>query len=113
MTGISSLLAMAGGSAAAPPSPLTASAAPTTETWTYDGGLGYYVSGDVTATPSGGTTPYTYAWERVSGYVAAGAIGPTSAVTPFVSLFGTTTVFKCLVTDSLGVTAYTNNVSIS
>lgn len=107
MSGI--LTAMAGAKVA--PS-LTASAAPTTSTWAFVPDFGLYGSTDViTATPSGGASPYTYAWETVSG-PGAGA-GPTAAATAMLSAEPDATVMRCRVTDSNGTSAYTNNVSIS
>lgn len=64
----------------------------------------------VTATPSGGLGPFTYAWTRTGGTTAS-ATSPTAANTSFLktsvppgSTFYTAN-FQCLCTDSLGQTA--------
>jgi hypothetical protein len=68
-------------------------------------------SNDVTATPAGGTAPYTYAWTQDSG--DALAIGHAAAATtnfsanppePVPSEFSA--VMRCTVTDNVGATAY-------
>lgn len=68
-----------------------------------------------TATASGGTGPYTYAWTYVSGSSAISADSPTGASTTFtanVSKNGSkSAVWKVTVTDSLSATA-SANVSI-
>lgn len=64
----------------------------------------------VTATPTGGTSPYSYSWTRLSGASEITANSPTSASTSFtgdgvpngVTL---TAIFRCTVTDSFGSTA--------
>jgi hypothetical protein len=69
---------------------------------------GTAATGNVTATPSGGLAPFTYAWTRISG-AEASISNPANATTSF-SLFMATpgdlsTVFRCTVTDALGSTA--------
>lgn len=71
-------------------------------------GSGTVVTGTVTATPSGGLGPYTYAWTRTGG-AAASIASPASATTTF-SLFlnapdSQSANFQCVVTDALGSTA--------
>lgn len=71
---------------------------------------------NVTATPTGGQTPYTYAWVKQSGDDIS-AVSPTSAVTAFRALNmddGETrnAVFRCTCTDNLGSSA-TADVSVS
>lgn len=68
---------------------------------------GTVVTDTVTATPTGGTAPYTYSWVYVSGDPEVTAAAPTSAGTTFTanpvydgSPF--TTVFRCDVTDNAG-----------
>ena len=70
-----------------------------------------------TVTPTGGTSPYTYSWSRISGSTLITADSPTAATTTFT---GTglasnntyTAVFRCTVTDNVAATK-TVDVSIS
>ena len=66
---------------------------PTTETHT------------LTATPSGGTTPYTYAWTKVSG---SGSItGSTTTSSTTVSMLSNSSgTYRCTVTDNVSDTAF-------
>jgi hypothetical protein len=68
----------------------------------------------ITATPTGGLGPYTYAWTRVSGSTGA-ALSPTSATSQFrafiTSVGEFTSTFLCTVTDANGNTA-TDNVEV-
>lgn len=105
MTGILSALI---GAKVVPP--FTAAAAPSSVVWNGPDMFGFYASDTITATPTGGTGPYTYAWETVSG---DSFTGYDTAAASFVTVTGNPAVVKCLVTDSLGASAYTNNVSIS
>ena len=71
-------------------------------------GAGTATTSAVTATPSGGLSPFTYAWARISG--TGGTINSaTSATTTFSRVMGedevATNVFRCTVSDSLGGTA--------
>lgn len=75
-------------------------------------------SNSVTATPTGGTGPYTYAWSRVSGDSAISATASTSATTAFSAVVGKNqeknAVWKVVVTDSLAATAEaTVNINLS
>jgi vibriolysin len=74
-------------------------------------------SGPITVTASGGAPPYTYAWQRVSGDSNTNAGSPSSATTSFtrpITVGGWwTSVWRCLVTDSTGQTAYSPNVNVS
>lgn len=67
------------------------------------------ITNTATATASGGTPPYSYAWSRDdSGSPAWTINNPSSAGTTFSVLVSAATVetaeFKCVVTDSLGAT---------
>jgi hypothetical protein len=70
-----------------------------------------------TASASGGSGPFSYSWTKVSG----GAITPAtpgSATTKFTATGTTagesrTAVFKCTITDSVGQTAVTANVTVT
>jgi YD repeat-containing protein len=71
----------------------------------------------VVVTASGGTGGYTYQWERVSGDGAITAQTPTASSTKWTrSLSGWDVVFiaywRCLVRDSAGNTAYTQQVQV-
>lgn len=66
------------------------------------------VTNPATATPDGGTAPYTYAWTKVTGTAPSQADSPSAASTTFSStqlpgLINET--WKCTVTDAAGFTA--------
>ncbi len=69
------------------------------------------------AAPSGGTPPYSYAWARTDGGGDAWTINSPSAASTTFQATGVnpgdafTATFACTVTDSLGVTATTSDVS--
>ena len=70
--------------------------------------LSTVTSTNVTATPSGGQGPYTYAWTKVSGDDIS-ATNPNTAITAFRATTMTvdetrTAVFRCTCTDSFGNT---------
>lgn len=101
--------------------PMSASASPSTVSG-FTSGTGTAVTDAATATPTGGTAPYTYAWELVSHDVAfptPSAVSPTTAATTFIQTGigvgeSASAIFRCLVTDSTPgtpFTAYTNDVS--
>jgi hypothetical protein len=78
--------------------------------------LNTVTSANVTATPAGGQTPYTYAWVKQSGDDIS-AINPTSAITTFQATAMAVdetrnAVFRCTCTDNLGSSA-TADVSVS
>ena len=90
---------------------LSAVVAPSTETWSFV--YPYYQTGDLTVTPTGGTGPYTYYVERVSGSLNVFE-GPQGGATFRVyCLDNNPAVIRVLVADANSVTAYTYNVSIS
>lgn len=66
-------------------------------------------SNPVTATPSGGTGPYTYSWAKVSGDSAVSANSPTAATTDFSAIVPRdgerSAIWRVTVTDSLSATA--------
>jgi hypothetical protein len=74
------------------------------------------VSNQVFVTVSGGTTPYTYTWTRVSGSStpAISNTSPAYAVWSASSSIPTTmnAVWNCTVTDAHGKTTTTPNISI-
>lgn len=72
----------------------------------------------VTATGSGGTSPYTYAWSRVSGnraITATNASGRTTSFTRTGCVAGTSysATWRCSVTDDAGTVVYSTNVTIT
>lgn len=70
------------------------------------GASGLVTTNTVTATPSGGQAPYTYAWARLSssGPGTPVAANPTSATTAFRGQVGAEAIFRVIVTDALGST---------
>lgn len=75
-------------------------------------------SNSVTITPSGGTGPYTYAWNYVSGSTSPAVSSSTAAVVTFsATLFRNTSassVWRCTATDSLSATGFVDvNVFLS
>lgn len=68
----------------------------------------FVTTNSVTATVSGGTAPYTYAWTRVSGDAGFNALTGSSASTRFrisLDVGGEAfAVFRCTVTDARGRT---------
>lgn len=76
--------------------------------YTYSDTSSFMISDPVTCSPSGGLSPYTYAWTITSG--TAGVGSPSSASSTFsktVSGPGSTeyATAQCVVTDSAGSTA--------
>lgn len=73
------------------------------------------VTNSMTATPSGGSGGYTYAWERVSGDTYT-VTNPTSASTAFSTSASNTSksgVYRCKVTDSVSTVAYSTSFNVS
>lgn len=80
-------------------------------------GSGPITTDRCTTTASGGTAPYTYHWEYVSGDATLSP-NDSNILNPYFTASGTapetkTGAWRCLVTDAVAVTAYTGNVSIS
>lgn len=73
-------------------------------------GAFYLSSGMATATPSGGTAPYSYAWQTNTG--SATIDDPTSDTTGFQSSDGLSAMATCTVTDDDGNVAESNPVSL-
>lgn len=103
--------------AAASSGNLSASASPSFAS-NLDSGTGDKTTASVTVTPAGGTSPYSYAWTKVSG----GAISADSASSDTTTFSATgitaseirSAVFRCTVTDSAGSPATTTvDVSVS
>lgn len=78
-------------------------------------GSGSATTNSVTATPTGGTGPYLYAWALVSGDTFT-VNSATSASTTFTASVGLgedkTAIYRCTITDSLLATA-TATVSVT
>lgn len=93
-----------------------ATASPTSTTSTKATAGSQQTSVSIVANPFGGLPPYTYAWTLVSGNPLVYPVSPTAVLSKFA---GTsfepdvyTAVYKCVITDSVGSTADTNNVTI-
>lgn len=77
------------------------------------------ISPDVVVYTSGGAGGNTYQWQRVSGDTAPRATAPSSSATGWTGrewdTYGVsyTSIWRCLVTDSLGNTTYTPNVTVT
>ena len=73
-------------------------------------------AGPCSATPVGGTAPFTYSWSKVSG----GAIGADSSSSSSTTFTATAmgggenrnALFKCTVTDVFGVVKATRNITV-
>lgn len=78
-------------------------------------GAGVATSNAATATPTGGSAPFTYSWARVGG-VSGSPDSPTNATTTFSKTLGngdeTGETFRCTCTDSFGTTA-TADISVT
>ncbi|CAB4153242.1 Tip attachment protein J [uncultured Caudovirales phage] len=76
------------------------------------------VTSSATVTATGGTSPYTYAWTRLSGSTLITATTPSAATTTFTGATLTsgttvTAVFRCTITDNVAATKTVDvNVSI-
>ena len=73
-------------------------------------------SAPVTCHVTGGTAPYTYLWERVSGSTDVTATDATAAVTRFACVTGTNqskqAAFRCVVTDSSSPAGTANSPNV-
>jgi hypothetical protein len=101
--------------AASIPSALSLTISPSS--LTSSGSNSSVTTASTTATPFGGTSPYTYAWTRQSGSTDIAVDSSTSATTTFTgtSLVSGSTydaVFRCTVTDDAAATIY-GDVSVS
>ena len=117
------------------PTPNTADCSPVTVTTTYNAtalsatvaptslsGSGInpptniYTTDYAVCTPTGGVSPYTYAWEFVNGDGNISAQYSSNATTQFYAYFpsdGTKSgTWRCKVTDSASTVAYSNNVDL-
>lgn len=75
------------------------------------------VSSAVTASGAGGTGPYSYDWEYVSGDAAVTVDSDLNATTTWRKAMApattTNAVWRCKVTDAAARVAYTQNVNIA
>lgn len=117
MTGILCAAAMIGApTAAAPTNPLVVSLNRTSVSGSSTSSN--ITTNSVSATGSGGTSPYTYAWSRVSGDSSITASSSANRTTSFSRtgcIAGTaySGVWRCQVTDAAGTIVYSDNVSIT
>lgn len=78
---------------------------------TFGPGAATVTSNSTTASPSGGTAPYSYAWAYSSGDTGITPFAPTSASTTFSKSLGlgveNIASFVCTITDANGATAQT------
>ena len=93
--------------------PLTASRSPST--LTKNGANGLLTTGACVCTPAGGSAPYAFLWQHVSGEVLV-VNSPTSASTTF-SHTGTNEAvsgrYRCRVTDNNTDIAFTSTVRVN
>jgi len=72
----------------------------------------------VVVTVTGGRAPFTYQWQRLSGDTSAYALNPTGSSTQFNNSIPPgdfriySSVWRCVVTDSRGITRATPNVNV-
>lgn len=99
----------------APPPALAASLSASTWNWVWSGAK----DPPVIVTVTGGTPPYTYLWQRVSGNSSTFATSPTANTTDWIFTGGgfgnpiKNSVWRCQVTDAASTTIYTANVSVT
>ena len=96
--------------------PISLNVAPSSVSGTGDSHAAILItSSTATATPTGGTAPYTYAWTKVSGDTLT-VTNPTNASTAFRASIGPGdsrgATYRCTVTDKNGLTAQ-DTVSIT
>lgn len=100
-------------------SSIVATATPVSSARTSSGAApsGTVVSHAHTASASGGTAPYTYAWSYVSGDADMTPTAPALATTAFSATvfdnYTMVTTFKCTVSDSAGQVADTNTIEVT
>ena len=92
---------------------LTASAAPSSQTWT--GSIGAYSTpGNFTCTAGGGSGNYTYSWDQDSGIIPVNFTAQSSASSGVTSATNDAATVRCLVSDDAGSTpVYSNSVSVN
>lgn len=96
-----------------PPPPLSVGVSPTSLS-----GAGWDLTGTASTSVTGGTPPYVYLWQRESGSAYIVANADTSSATNFYwdGPFGgppKSSTWRCRVTDSASVIAYSPTVSVS
>lgn len=97
--------------------PLAASISSTVWNWTKYGSNPAHSSAAVLVTASGGQSPYSYAWQYVSGDTVITTGAPTSSSTTWTRSMTTystySAVWRCKVTDNLGAVVYGGNVTVT
>lgn len=84
----------------------------------HDGAPGSPESDSVTCTPDGGTAPYSYLWQRVSGDTGITVNNSTSATTTFMFVNSSSStvvksaVYRCRVTDDTSTVVYSPDVDV-
>lgn len=111
------LVLLANTTAGASGGSLSASASDMTPTGTITD-PGTATSNTCTITPSGGTTPYHYAWTRQSGDTSTTISSSTAAAVSWSRSFGLAAVtavsyWKCVVSDSASHTATVSGIQVT
>jgi hypothetical protein len=87
-----------------------------TQTFISTTGTGSTTSASFTATPLGGTAPYTYAWSYVAGPIGIAINSPTSASSTATATLGIGDIIRgfvaCTITDNAGTIVETNQITI-
>lgn len=98
---------------------VSAALSATTWNWRQLPGRAATADANIVVTPSGGSgSGYTYSWQYVSGDTGITVVSPTSNSTRWSRTMPNqdatySAVWRCLVTDSAGNTAYSGNVTVT
>ena len=79
-------------------------------------GMGSVTSAAFTATPLGGTAPYTYAWNYVAGPVGISIDSPATATSTATAILSIGDLIRgfvaCTITDNVGTIVETNQITL-